>query len=223
LPPLIARCVQPETTIDLAAVGALEREPLAEGLNRLRLISEGVAIAGIDTLDDLLKVLADMPRDRVPAFLESPGASGTFRRSCAPPADADRILPSRFRGEPAFDPDLVLPRVAEFVLVEESFVGAELEAVETDLACITGIRGSADPAHTVVAAVDAKAVEVEVGSDEGDLDSVMEVGQCTLVADQKPPPDHGVDLADPDMEQAHLGAGRIGHGPGQRTRSRRRR
>ena len=66
-------------------------------------------------------------------------------------------------------------------------------------------------------------MEVEVGPAEGDLDGVMEGGQRAVAADQEPPPDHGADLPDPDMEQVDLGNGLIGHGPGQRTRNRRRR
>src|SRR5262245_40563846 len=41
-----------------------------------------------------------------------------------------------------------------------------------------------------------------------------------VAADQEPPPDPRADLADPDREPIDLGDGLIGHGPGQRTRSR---
>jgi hypothetical protein len=48
--------------------------------------------------------------------------------------------------------------------------------------------------------VDVEAVEVGVGPAEGNLEGVMEVGERTVAADQEPPPDHGADVADPDME-----------------------
>ena len=123
----------------------------------------------------------------------------------------------------AFDPDLVPPGIAEVILVEEPFVAAELEAVEPDRVGIVSEPGSPDPAEAIVAAVDAEAVEVGVGPAEGDLDGRMEIGQGAVAADQEPPPDHGANLADPDMELVDLGRGFIGHGLGQRTRSQDRR
>src|SRR4051812_3723319 len=74
----------------------------------------------------------------------SPTGSGI-----APPRPGPSAAP-RPHGEPALDPDLVLPRVAKIVLLEESLIGAELEAVEPDLASIGGERGPAYPADALV-------------------------------------------------------------------------
>jgi hypothetical protein len=68
--------------------------------------------------------------------------------------------------------------------------------------------------------MDAEAMEVGVGPAEGDPDGAVEGSERAVAADQEPPPDHGADPADPEMEQIDLGDGLIGHGPRQRTRSR---
>lgn len=213
-PSPIARGIQPEAPIDLPAVEALEREPRAHGLDRLQLIADGLEIAGVNPLEDPLQMLADLPRDRVAAFQERPRASRVFRRSCTPSADADRIPPLRFLRKPEFDPDLVLPRVAQVVLIKEPLVESEPEVGESDLACILGRRESADSTDAIVAAVDAKPVEMEITPAESDLEHVMEVGEGAIAAHQEPPPDHGADLPDPGMELVDLGRGLIGHGPG---------
>jgi len=75
-------------------------------------------------------VLGHVERDRVASLQEGPGAAAVFRRCLALSADTDRIASLRFLREPAFDADLVLPRVAEVILVEEVFVAAELEVGE---------------------------------------------------------------------------------------------
>ena len=67
--------------------------------------------------------------------------------------------------------------------------------------------------------VETEAMEVVVAPVEEDLDDVLELGQGAVAADQEAPPDHGADLADPEVEQIDLGDGLIGHGLGQRTRS----
>ncbi len=80
--------------------------------------------------------------------------------------------------------------------------------------------GPADPVDAIVPPVDSEAVEVEVGPAEGDLDRVMEIGECGVGAHQEPPPDHGADVPDPDVDLVDLGRRFIGHGPSQRTRGR---
>jgi hypothetical protein len=214
------RRIEPEAAIDRAAVELIEREPRAQGFDHIQVVLDGVEVARLHALDESLQVLADVARDRIAAFQECPGSAAVFRRRRASSSDTDGIGSLRLHGEPSLDSDLVLPRVAKIILVEESLVEAELEAVEPDLACISGERKAADPANALVAAVDAEAVEVGVGPAEGDLEGVMEGCQRAVATDQEPPPDHGADLADPDMEQIDLGDGLIGHDLGQRTRSR---
>jgi hypothetical protein len=125
-----------EAAVDLATVESIQREPLAQGPEGLQVVLHGVGIACVQALGDLLQALAGSPRDRVAAFQERPRASAVFRRRRVPPSDTDRVGLPRLRAETAFDPNLVLPRVAEVVLVEKPLIVAELEVVELDLACI---------------------------------------------------------------------------------------
>ena len=73
-------------------------EPLAQGLDGLQLVPDGVEIAGLDALDESLQVLADVARDRIAASQEGPGAAAVFRRRRALPADTDRIGSLRLHG-----------------------------------------------------------------------------------------------------------------------------
>jgi hypothetical protein len=99
-------------------------------------VLDGVEIPRLDARDELPQVLTDVARDRIATLQEGPGPTAVLRRCRASPADTDGIGSFRLHDEPAFDPDLVLPRVAKIVLIEESLDGAELEAVEPDLASI---------------------------------------------------------------------------------------
>src|SRR6478752_2481168 len=61
-------------------------------------------------------------------------------------------------------------------------------------------------------------MEMGVAPAEGDLDDVMELGNGALAADQDSPPDHGADLAAPDVELIDGRDRPAGHDPSQRTR-----
>ncbi len=130
------------------------------------MVSDGVEITRVHALDQSFQVLAHTKRRPVAALQEGPGAATVFRRCRASPADTDRIGPPRLLVEPAFDPDLVLPPVAEVILVEEPFVGAELEVDEPNLACILGEPKTAVPADPIISAVDAEAMQVRVAPAE---------------------------------------------------------
>jgi hypothetical protein len=93
-----------------------------------------------------------------------------------------------------------VPPVAELVLVEEPPVTAELDLGETDLACLGGERGTSHMAEAEVRAVDAVPMELRIIPAEGDLEGIVEIGEGALTAEQKAPPDHRADPADPDVE-----------------------
>ena len=176
--------ILPEPAVDPTPVEPIQVEPLPQGLDGLELIADGLAIAGVDGFEQSLQVLGDVERGRIASSQEGPGATAVLRRCPALPADAERIAPRRLLREPPFDPDLVLPGVAEVILVEEPLVGAELEVGEADLAGILGEPEPARSADAVIAAVDAEAMEVGVAPIEGDLDDVMELGEGAVAADQ---------------------------------------
>jgi hypothetical protein len=92
----------------------------------LGLVSDRIEVAGAPKVGQSLQVFNDVERDRVASPQEGPWAATIFRRRLASPTDADRVAPLWPLREPGLDPDLVLPRVAEVILVEEAFVAAEL-------------------------------------------------------------------------------------------------
>jgi hypothetical protein len=66
------------------------------------------------------------------------------------------------------DPHLVLPEIAEIVLIHEAFVGAKVPVCENDFPCI--VPGEpAKPWHGVVLLTDTKPMEMEVRPVEADL------------------------------------------------------
>src|SRR5512135_1695156 len=206
--------------VDPASVEPFEVKPLSQGLDHFGLVSDGIAIAGVHRFDQSPQVLDHVEWGRVASLQEGPGAAAVFRRCPALSADTDRIASLRFLRESAFDADLMVPSVAEVILVEEALVAAELEVGEADLMGIQGEPGPARSADAVVPAVDAEAMQMGVAPAEGDLDDVMELSEGTLAADQDPPPDHGADLADPDVELVDGRNRRTGHDPSQRTQGR---
>src|SRR5512135_2252611 len=105
-------------------------------------------------------------------------------------------------------------------VVEEPFVVAELEVDEPNLACILGEPETTVPADPIISAVDAEAMQVRVAPAEDDLDDVMELGEGAATTDQDPPPDHGADLPDPEMDLVDGRISPIGHDLDQGNRRR---
>jgi hypothetical protein len=55
-------------------------------------------------------------------------------------------------------------------------------------------------------------VEVEVGPSKADLQGKVQVGQGAVGPEEKAPPEHRVDVPDPDVEEVSFGLGRLFHG-----------
>jgi hypothetical protein len=214
---LVARSILPEPAVDPAPVEPVQIEPLPQGLDGLELVADGLEIPGVHGFDQSFQVLAHVEWGRIASSQEGPGAATVFRRCPASPPDTERIAPLRLLRELPLDPDLVLPGIAEVTLVEEAFVAAELEVGEANLVGILGEPGPSRPTDAVIPGVDAEAMEVGVGPAEGDLERVMELGQGAVGAHQEPPPDHGADLPDPDVELVDLGRRLIGRGKQRRA------
>jgi len=66
--------------------------------------------------------------------------------------------------------------------------------------------------HGVVFLTDAEAVEVEVGPIEADLQNGVQVGQGAVGSDEKAPPEHRVNVPDPDVDEISFGLGILFHG-----------
>jgi hypothetical protein len=106
---------------------------------------------------------------------------------------------------------LELPPIAEVVLVQEPFIGAKVQVGQLDLPCV--VAGKAVAArHSVVLLADAEAMEVEVGPSKADLQDKVQLGQGAVGPEEKAPPEHRVNLPDPDVDEVSFGLGILFHG-----------
>jgi hypothetical protein len=72
---------------------------------------------------------------------EFPSAAAIFRR-CGPfAADTDRVHLLRLKGQHVFQTDVVLPKVAKVVLVEEPFAAPKVEISQVNLSAASSKRG----------------------------------------------------------------------------------
>jgi hypothetical protein len=55
-------------------------------------------------------------------------------------------------------------------------------------------------------------MEVEVGPSKADLQDKVQVGQGAVGPDDKAPPEHRVDVSNPDVEKVSFGLGILFHG-----------
>ena len=115
-----------------------------------------------------------------------------------------RIGPAGRYFQPFLDPHLVLPEIAEIVLIQEAFIDAKVQVCLPDFPCIV----AAEPAeawHGVVFLANAKTMEMEVRSVEADLQDDVKIGQGAVGSYEKAPPEHRVDLPNPDVDTVSFG------------------
>ena len=110
-----------------------------------------------------------------------------------------RIGPAGLYFQPFLDPHLVLPEIAEIVLIQEAFIDAKVQVGQLDFPCIV----AAEPAeawHGVVFLANAKTMEMEVRPVEADLQDDVKIGEGAVGSYEKAPPEHRVDLPNPDVD-----------------------
>jgi hypothetical protein len=106
---------------------------------------------------------------------ESPSAAAVFRR-CGPfAADTDRVHLLRLKGQHVFQTDVVLPKVAKVVLVEEPFAAPKVEISQVNRVGGVINEGPADVVNAEVFAVDPESMEMGVGPSHRDLEGVVEI------------------------------------------------
>jgi hypothetical protein len=69
-----------------------------------------------------------------------------------------------------------LPEIAEVILVQEPFIGAEMQVGELDFSCIVSGGNPVKAWHGVILFADAEAVEVVVGPTKADLQDKVQIG-----------------------------------------------
>jgi hypothetical protein len=99
----------------------------------------------------------------------------------------------------------MLPQVPKVVLVQESLAGSEAQVGEPDLGRVIRKPHTPRLRDTVSLATDDKLVQVITFPAHGNLERIMPVGNGTVAADEESPPDHGTDLAQPDVELVDVG------------------
>ncbi len=162
-----------------------------------------------DTLQHLADLLDVVPRQFellvIRPFQVGPGPAAIFGRGSLRACNADRINLSCLHTPHRLQTNLVLPRVAEVVLVKKPLVGPEVKIRQTDLAGI-GPKGRATrPTYFVLLASDHKPVEVRVGPMEGSLEGVTKIGDRGLASSQNPSPHRRVDPSQQKVELIDFG------------------
>jgi hypothetical protein len=158
--------------------------------------------------------LVGEPAGRVVLFQREkrPGTATIFRRRSSSTASTRRIAARVLQWQNAFEPELMLPEIAEVVLVAEAAVDAQAQVTEAHLPWIVGKADAARLGDAVVLAVDHKAVQVGVGPVEGNLEDVVEVGDGGIAANEQPAPDRRADLKQRGVELLDRYSGRkVGH------------
>ncbi len=94
----------------------------------------------------------------------------------------------------------MLPEVAHIILVEQPFPRAETKVSEENCGWVILKEQTAKPSNTVVFAVDAEAVEVEILPAHCTLNDGVEFGNGGIALDQQSPPDVRRDTTERDVE-----------------------
>jgi hypothetical protein len=108
----------------------------------------------------------------------------------------------------------VLPHVSEIIFIEKTFIDSKAEIRQFCFASIDVKIGDYGLINAVILTVNAKSMQVRITPAEGNLYDVMKIGQGRIVADQKAPPDHRTNSANPNMNLTDFGARILIHGAG---------
>jgi len=103
---------------------------------------------------------------------------------------------------------VLLPQLAEIVLIAEGAVAAQAQVAEANLLRVVSKADTPWLGDTIGLAIDHESVEMAVGPAEGDLQHVMEVGDGSLAADEQPAPDRRADLDERDVKLVDFQVGR---------------
>jgi len=128
-------------------------------------------------------------------FHISPRTAAILGRTIAIAGGADGIPLARIERENPFKPDIVLPKVAHVVLVDEPLALAQLEIGKDDLVRIVGEGDPADAVDAVGLAVNAEPMQVQVFPTHRDLQHGVQLGDRAIAGHEETPPDHRGDGA----------------------------
>jgi hypothetical protein len=98
----------------------------------------------------------------------------------------------------------VLPQIAEIVLIQEAFIDAKVQVPKLNFPGIVATTQPATAWHSVILLPDAKAMEMEIRPIKADLQDDMKIGQSAVGSHEKAPPEHWVDLPNPDVDKVNF-------------------
>src|ERR1035437_9999043 len=110
-----------------------------------------------------------------------------FRRNSSLISDAAGIDALVVQCPPCFNAHFVLPAITEVVVVAETFVATKFEIVQLDLIGIGRKARASVMVNAIVLAMDVEQIQMLVAPAEGNLQRVMQIGDRTVAAYQKPP------------------------------------
>jgi hypothetical protein len=126
-------------------------------------------------------------------------------------ADAAGIDAAFFQRFTSFYADFMPPAIAEVVFVAKAFIVAEFEITQSNLIGIGRETDTSFVVDTIVLAMDMKHIQMLIAPTKGNLYGVMQISDRAVAAHQKPAPDHGTDLVNPNVESVNLGTGFVCH------------
>jgi hypothetical protein len=108
-------------------------------------------------------------------------------------------------GLDAFEADLILPQIAEIILVKKPLIDAETKLRKKHFPGVGRERGTAHSAHAAFLATNHETLEVIVAPIECDLEQVVQRGDAAVAAHMETPPNRRVDLEEQDVELVNFG------------------
>src|SRR6266481_4120813 len=113
--------------------------------------------------------------------------------------------PGKTGGYAAFEADLMLPQIAEIILIKKPLIDAETKLRKKPFPGVGRERGATHPAHAVLLATNHKTVEVKVAPIECDLEQLVQHGDAAVAGHVQTPPYRRVDLEEQDVELVNFG------------------
>src|SRR5581483_7410499 len=199
LPLLIAGRVLTKSAVDFSPVEFIEQEPFFDCGDLLDMVLQCGNIAFVDAFRNLVQQFSRFPRCHIAALLKHRWAATVLGRRRPAAADTHRIKWGLLGGNELLDPHLVFPTVGEIVFVQKALIHTKAEVYQPYVSSIPRVPGPAEPGNPVFLTTDAESVKVVVGPGECDLDEVVEVGERAVRASNNSPPDHRVDVLNPNM------------------------
>src|SRR5260370_16455153 len=99
------------------------------------------------------------------------------------------------------------------VLKQEGLIDGKVQVPKFNFPCIVATTEPATAWHGVILLADAKAMQMEIRPIKADLQDDMKIGQSAVGSHEKAPPEHWVDLPNPDVAKINFDLKILFHPP----------